>query len=123
MRVAGDAHCGLHEALGVDDLQNLAALHAFDQDFDISVGQLQALHDVDDRAHLVNLVGFGFIDGGVMLGGQENLLVRGESLFQGAHARLAAHDERRHHEGKDDHVPDGHHGQLPGFELFLGCGH
>ena len=121
--VAGDANRGLHEAFGVDDLQDFAALNAFDQNFDIAVGQLQALHDVDDRADLVDFVGFGFIDGGVVLGGQENFLVRRQRLFQGAHARFAAHHERRHHEREDDHVPDGHHGQLPGFELFLGCGH
>ena len=121
--VARDADRGLHEALGVDDLQNLAALDAFDQDFDVAVGQLQALHDVDDRADLIDLVGLGFIDGGVVLGGQENLLVGRQRLFQGSYARFAAHHERRHHERKDDHVPDGHHGQLSGFELFLGCGH
>ena len=116
--VARDADRGLHEALGVDDLQNLAALNAFDQNFDVAVGQLQALHDVDDRAHLIDLVGLGFVHGGVVLGGQENLLVRRQRLFEGAHARFAAHHERRHHEGKDDHVPDGHHGQLPRFRTF-----
>ncbi len=121
--VAGDANRGLHEALGIDDLQNLAALHAFDQDFDVAVGQFEALHDVDDGADLVDLVGFGFVDGGVVLGSEENLLVGRQRLFQGPHARFAAHHERRHHEGKDDHVPNGHHGQLSGFELFLGCGH
>ena len=122
-RVTRHAHRGLHETLGVDHLQNLAALNAFDQNFNIAVGQLQALHDVDDGADLVDFVGFGFVDGGVVLRGQENFLIRRQRFFEGAHARLAAHHKRRHHEGKDDHVPDGHHGQLSRFELFLGCGH
>ena len=120
---AGDADGGLHVAIGVGDLQNFAALDAFDQNFNIAVGQLQALHDVDDGADLVDLVGLGFIDGGVVLGRQENLLVRRQGLFEGAYARFAAHHERRHHERKDDHVPNGHHGQLSGFVLFLGCSH
>ena len=121
--IAGDAHRGLHEALGVDHLQNLAALHAFNQDLDVAVGQFEALHDVNDGADLVDLIGLRFVDGGVVLGSEENLLVGRQRLFQGPHARFTAHHERRHHEGKDDHVPNGHHGQLSGFELFLRCGH
>jgi hypothetical protein len=109
-------------AVGLDDLQDLAALDAFDQNFDVAVGQLQALHDVDDGADLVDVVGLGLVDGGVVLGGQKDLLVGGQSLFESAHAGLAAHDERRHHVGKDDHVPNGHHGQLLALEFFFGCG-
>ena len=100
--------------------KNLAALDAFDQHLDVAVGQLQALHDVDDRADLVDLVGLGLVDAGVMLGGQKDLLVGGQRFFQGANARFAAHHERRHHVGEDDHVPDGHHGKFFGLEFFLG---
>ena len=100
--------------------KNLAALNAFDQHFDVAVGQLQALHDVDDGADLVDFVRLGLVDAGVMLGGQKDLLVRGQRFFQGAHAGLAAHHKRRHHVRKDDHVADGHHGQLFGLEFFLG---
>ncbi len=121
--VARHPHRDLHVALGLADLQNLAALDALDQNLDIAVGQLQALHDVDDRAHLVNLVGLGLVHAGIVLGRQENLLVAGQRLFQRAHARLPAHHERSHHVGEDDHVPDGHHGQLLGFEFFLALGH
>ncbi len=66
-------------AFGVGDLQDLAALNAFDQDLDVAVGQLQALHDVDDGADLVNLVGLGLVDAGVVLGGQEDLACRAAS--------------------------------------------
>ena len=120
-RVAGHADRDLHEAFGLADLQNLAALDAFDQNLDIAVGQLEALHDVDDRADLVDLVGLGFVDAGVVLGGQEDLLVGGQRLFQGANAGFPAHDERGHHVREDDHVPDGHHGKFFGLEFFLGC--
>ena len=53
------------------------AFDAFDQNLNIAVWQLQALHDVDDGAHLKDLVGFWFIDGGVVLRGEENFLIRG----------------------------------------------
>jgi hypothetical protein len=53
------ANGGLEIAVGVDYLQNLAALQAFDQHLDIAVGKLQALHNVDDGTDLVDLVGLG----------------------------------------------------------------
>ena len=120
-RVARHADGSLHEAFALADLQDLAALDAFDQHLDVAVGQFQALHDVDDGADLVDLVGLGFVDAGVVLGGQEDLLVGGQRLFQRAHARFPAHDERGHHVREDDHVPDGHHRQFFGLELFLDC--
>ena len=58
-----------------------------------------------------------------MLSGEKDLAVAAERLFKGAHAGLAAHHEGRHHVREDDHVPDGHHGQLARFGLFAGCGH
>ncbi len=58
-----------------------------------------------------------------MLRGQKDLAVAGERFFKRAHARLAAHHERRHHVGEDHHVPDGHHGQLAGLGLFARRGH
>jgi len=121
--IASDANRGLHVTVRIGGLQKAAALDALDEDFDIAVGQLQALHDVDDGADLIDFIRFGLVDGGIVLGGQEDLFVRGKSFFQGAHAGLAANHEGRHHVRKDDHVPNRHHGQLLGFEFFLGCGH
>ena len=118
--VTRDSHGGLADSLRFRDLQDLAALDAFHQHFDISVGQFQALHDVDDGPHLENVAGLGFVDAGVVLGGKKNFLIAGQSFFESAHARLPAHYERSHHIGKDDHVPNGHHGQLLALELFLG---
>ena len=74
------------------------------------------------RADLENLVGLGLVDAGVVLGGQKNLLVAGQRLFQCAHAGLPANHERRHHVGKDDDIADRHHGEFLGFE-FLALGH
>ena len=121
--IAGHANGSLHIAIGIGGLQKPAALDAFHQNFNVSIGQFQALHDVDDGADLVDLVRLGFVDGCVMLGGKENFLIRGQCLFEGAHAGLAAHYERRHHIRENDDIADRHHGQLFGFEFFLGCGH
>ena len=121
--IAGDPNVSLHVAVRVGSLEQSAALNAFHQHLDVAIGQLEALHDVDDGADLVNLIGLGLVDGGIVLSGQKDFLVRGQRLFEGPHAGLSAHDERRHHVRKDDHVPDGHHGQLLALEFFLGCGH
>jgi hypothetical protein len=117
------AHGGDEEAVAVGDFNGLGALHALDQDLDVAVGHFDALHDVADGADLVNVLGLGLVDGGVVLGGEENLAVAGQGLFEGAHAGLAAHDERRHHIGEDDHVADGHHGQLARLVFFARHGH
>jgi hypothetical protein len=67
----------LQIAVGLGNAKDLAALDALDQDFDVAVGELQALHDVDDGADLKNVVGLGLVDGGVVLGGQKDLLIGG----------------------------------------------
>src|SRR4029077_9183946 len=117
--ITGDPDGGLQIAFGFDDLQNLAALDAFDQHLDVSVGGLQALHDVDDGADLEDVPGLGFVDAGIVLGRKKYFLIAGQSFFERANARLAAHYERSHHVRKDDHVPNGHHRQFLALELFL----
>ena len=71
------------------------------------------------RADVVDFVGLGFVDGGVVLGGEKDLLVARHGLFQRPHARFAAHHERGHHVRKDDHVADGHHRQTFCIGFFL----
>ena len=71
------------------------------------------------RADAVDLVGLGLVDGGVVLGGQEDLLVAGHGLFERPHAGFAPHHERGHHVRKDDHVADGHHRQTFCIGFFL----
>ena len=58
-----------------------------------------------------------------MLGGEKNLLVAGQRLFERPHARFAAHHERGHHVRKDDDVPDGHHRQTFCIGFFFGSKH
>src|SRR5690348_14168721 len=111
-------HARLKEAIGLFDLQNLAALDALDENFDVAILQFEALHDVDDGADLIDLVRLGLIHAGIVLGGKKNFLVRGKSSFKSADTRFAAHDKWSHHEREDDHVADRHHRELLGFEFF-----
>ena len=117
------AHRGHKEAVAVGDFKRLGALHAFHQHLDVAVGHLHALHDVADGPDLEDVLGLGLVDRGVVLRGEKDLAVAGERLFERAHARLPAHHERGHHVGKDDHVADGHHGQLARFVFFAGHSH
>ena len=119
----GGADDGAEEAFVVGDRNHLGALHAFHQDFDVAVGQLEALDDVDDGADAVDLVGLGLVDGSVVLGGKKDFLVAGHGLFQRAHAGFAPHHERGHHVRKDDDVPDGHHRQTFCIGFFLRSKH
>jgi len=80
-----------------------------------------ALHDVDDGCRLENVVGLGLVDGGVVLGGQKDLLIVLEPLR--AHGRSIPGPRRTGSSCKeDDHVPNGHHGSflLSNFSLELG---
>ncbi len=112
------AHRGHEEAVAVVHFDGLGALHALDQHLDVAIGHLDALHNVADGADLVDFLGLGFVDRGVVLRGEKDLAVAVERFFQRTHAGLPAHHEGRHHVGEDHHVPDGHHGQLAGFGLF-----
>ncbi len=64
------------------------------------------LDDPGDDAEGVDVLGAGLIDLGVVLGGQEDPLVRAlEGALEGHHRWPAADHERRHHVGEDHHVP------------------
>ncbi len=121
--VLAGAHGGDEEAVAVGDFNGLGALDALDKDLDVAVGHFDALHDVADGADLVDVLGLGLVDGGVMLGGEKDLAVATEGLLESAHAGLAAHHEGGHHIGEDNHVADGHHGQLARLVFVAGHGH
>src|SRR5690242_3847246 len=106
----------MEEALGIHDLENLAALYALNKHLDVAVGELEALYDIDDGADLVDLIRLGFVDAGVVLGGKEDFAIAGKRLFQGANAGFASHHKWRHHVREDDDVPDGHHRQFARFK-------
>ena len=116
-------HRRLHKPFSIDHLQDLAALNAFHQHLDIPVGQFQALHDIYDRAHLVDLIRLRLVDRCIVLRRQKDLLICRQGLFQCAHAGFAAHHERGHHEREDDDVANRHHGQLSGFVFFFRSSH
>ena len=101
------------------DFQNLAALHPLDQHLDVAVGQLETLNDARNGPHRVNLVRLGFVHRSIVLGGEENLLVACQGLFQGADGAVAPHHERCHHVRKNHHVPNGHHREGAGFAFFM----
>ncbi len=117
------AHGGDEEAVAVGDFDGLGALDALDEDLDVAVGHFDALHDAADGADLVDVLGLGLVDGGVVLRGEEDFAIAAEGLFEGAHAGFAADDEGRHHIGEDDHVADGHHGQLARLVFVAGHSH
>ena len=73
------------EAFVAGDLRHACALHSFDQHANVAVGQLDALHDVRQRAHRENLVRLRIVHGSIVLRDQENLLLAGQRLFERAH--------------------------------------
>ncbi len=122
LRLAG-AHRGHKKAGAIVHFSGLGSLNAFHQHFDIAVRHLHALHNSANGSDLVDIFRLGLVDRCVVLGCEKNLAVAVQRLFQSAHAGLAAHHERGHHVGKDDHVPDRHHRQLAQLGLFAGYGH
>ncbi len=113
------ANRGAEEAFVARDLHDLGAFGAFDQHLDVAVRQLHALHDIRERSDLVDFLGLGIVHRGVVLRDQENLLVARQRVFQRAHGRFAAHDERVHHLREDDHVPHRHHRYALDVRFFL----
>ena len=63
------------EALVFLPLDGAGAIDALDQHLDVAVGQLQALDDVGDAAHRVDVVGLRVVDRRVVLRGEEDPLV------------------------------------------------
>ena len=61
----------------------------------------------------MDVLGVRLVDLGILLGGEEDLLVGAiERPFQGHHRRLTADHEGGHHVGIDHHVPQGNGRQL-----------
>ena len=77
------------EALVFLPLDGAGAVDAFDQHLDVAVGQLQALDDVGDAAHRVDVVGPRVVDRRIVLGGEEDPLVLEQRVLERARRRLA----------------------------------
>ena len=82
------------------------AVDAFDEDFDVAVGQLEALHHVGHAAHREDVLGAWIVYGRVVLGGQEDSLVLGQRMLQRANGRRPSNHERHHHVREDDVVSE-----------------
>ena len=106
------------KAFFAGDLNDLRALGAFHQHFDVAVRQLHALHDIRERSDLVDFLRFGIVHRRVMLRHQKDLLVARQRVFQRAHRSFAPHDERVHHLRENDHFPHRHHRHAFDFGFF-----
>ena len=80
------------------------AAHAFDQHLDGAVGQFQKLENRADGTDFVDVAGRRIVIGGVLLGDEQNLLLVGHDVFQGAHGFFAADEERHDHVGENDDI-------------------
>ena len=93
------------EALVFLPLDGAGAIDAFDEHLDVAVGQLQALHDVGDAAHRVDVFGPRVVDRRVVLRGEEDPLVLEERVLERARGARPSDDERHHHVRKHHDVP------------------
>jgi len=105
------AHGGGERPVVVLDADGRGALAALDDDLRLAVLLTLGLEDAGDGADAVNLLGRGLVDGGVVLGGEEDRAVGGERVFEGAHRAGPADLEGDLGEGEDYNVADGHHRQ------------
>src|SRR6266481_7946882 len=72
------------------DRESTSPLDAFNQNFDVAIGELDALNDVGECADRVDFFGLRVIDRRVVLRGQENLFVASQRLFESADTGFAA---------------------------------
>ena len=106
---------GSHQHLGDDAVEALVflplngagAVDPFDQHLDVAVRQLEALHDVGDAAHRVDVVRIRIVSGGILLGREKDPLVLLQRMLQCARRRGPPDDERHHHVRKDDDIAQG----------------
>ena len=104
--VAGEhLHDDAEEAAVLLPLDGAAAVGALDEELDVAVGQLQALHHVRHAAHRVDVLRLRVVDLRVVLGREEHPLVLVQGVLEGADRRGPADDERHHHVREHDQVP------------------
>src|ERR1700752_4740709 len=109
------------------------AFATFDNNFDLTVILFLRLQDSAERTYAVDLVRLGLVNGGIMLGGQENGPVSCERLLQCSYRSRTTNFECDLCKRKNDDVADWHHripsnvggGSILGFfhglsELFPG---
>ena len=108
---AGLARLGQHldddavEPLVFLPLDGARPIDALDQHLDVAVGQLQALHDVGDAAHRVDVFRPRVVHRRVVLRGEEDALVLHQRVLERAGRRGPSDHERHHHVREHDDVP------------------
>ena len=80
-----------------------------DQHLDGAIGQFQQLQHIGQHARLENTVGFGVVNRRVNLTGQQDLLVVGHHLFEGAYGFVTTHKQRHDHMWKDHNIAQRQH--------------
>ena len=103
-------HTRLKERGVVDKFGDLNTALAFDQHLHRAIGQFQQLQHIGQNAHAVDAINRRIIDRRVNLAGQQDLLVIGHDLFQGADRFFAAHKQGHNHMGKHHNVAQRQHG-------------
>ena len=86
------------------DFAGLRALHAFDQDFDRAVGQLQHLQDARNASNLEHVLGLGLVLAGSFLSHQHDLAAGFHRRLQGLDGLGTTHKQRDDHVRKHDHI-------------------
>jgi hypothetical protein len=102
---------GREGAVVILDADGRGALAPLDDDLGLAVLLALRLEDAGDGADRVDLVGVGLVDGGVVLGGEEDRAVGGERVFERAHRAGPADLEGDLGEREDHDIADGHHRQ------------
>ena len=112
-----------HEKIGVGKIiPDDAPLFALHQNLDGSVRKPEELDDDAERPDPVDVLFKRLIFLRILLCNHENSLLVFHGGFERGDGLLAAHKKRDNHMGKDDHIPQGQHGNgyhlLPLFLVF-----
>ena len=91
-------------AVGLDQLDQPCAAHAFDQHANRAVGQFQQLHRGGDDAEVVQRIAVGVVLIGIELGDEEQLLVLGHRRFERGDRFVAADEQGDDPVGENDDV-------------------
>ena len=103
-RLGEDARLGLEIAGPLRVAQDLRAVATLDQHLHGAVGELQELQHGGERADLVDRLGRRLVVAGVLLRGEQDLLVGAHHFLERADRLLAADEERHDHVREDDDV-------------------
>jgi hypothetical protein len=106
------AHRGPGRRLVLHERLNAGLAESLDEGLHTTVGQAQDAHHHGDGAHAVEIVGLRILDGGVPLRGQQHQPFAGQRVLDGGDRALPRHEEREHHVGEDDQLPQRENRQL-----------